>query len=120
MKNYGSITRIFSLACICLILVCATASILAESGGHVIINRVANFGDQLALSVSVDGKEVAKLGEGQSYDGYLPPGQHVVSAMVVPNEVGATTWRKTMKIENGQTYSFTAIWRGQNMVLVKN
>jgi hypothetical protein len=120
MKNYKLLVRIFSLACICLVLVGAPGTILAKSGGHLIVNRVANFGDGLSLSVSVDGKEVARLGEGQNYDGYLPPGQHVVSAMVAPNLVGATTWRKTMSIKTGQTYSFTAIWQGQNVVLVKN
>ncbi len=120
MKNYKSLVRIFSLACICLVLVGAPGTILAKSGGHLIVNRVANFGDGLSLSVSVDGKEVARLGEGQNYDGQLSPGQHVVSAMVAPNLVGATTWRKTMSIKTGQTYSFTAIWQGQNVVLVKN
>ena len=120
MKNYKSLVRIFSLACICLALVGVPGTILAKSGGHLIVNRVANFGSDLSLSVSVDGKEVARLGEGQNYDGQLSPGQHVVSAMVAPNLVGATTWRKTMSIKTGQTYSFTAIWQGQNVVLVKN
>jgi hypothetical protein len=120
MKNYKSLIGIFALACICFILVGAPASILAKGGGHLIVNRVANFGDGLVLSLSVDGAEVARLGEGQNYDGHLSPGQHVVSAIVVPNLVDATTWRKTMNIKTGQTYSFTAIWQGQNVVLVKN
>src|SRR5260370_7479157 len=109
MKNYKSLVRIFSLACICLVLVGAPSTILAKSGGHLIVNRVANFGSDLSLSVSVDGKEVARLGEGQNYDGQLSPGKHVVSAIVVPNLVGATTWRKPMSLTTRPTHSFTAI-----------
>ena len=84
------------------------------------VNRVANFGDHLSLSVSVDGKEVARLVEGHSYDGSLTPGRHIISATVVPNLVFSPVWQKEINIQSGQTYSFTAIWQGQQMVLVRN
>jgi hypothetical protein len=86
MKNKKSIIHLIEVACACLILLGPGLIFAGEkSGGHVIVNRVANFGTDLSLSVSVDGSEVANLVEGRSYDGYLPPGKHVISAVVSPN-----------------------------------
>ena len=84
------------------------------------VKRSANFGDRISLSLSIDGKEVARLGEGQSYDGFVSPGRHVISATITPNLVYSPVWRKEVSVQNGQAYSFTAIWQGQKMVLVKD
>ena len=64
MKNKKSIIHLIEVACACLILL-GPALIFAgdKSGGHVMVNRVANFGTDLSLSVSVDGSEVANLPE---------------------------------------------------------
>src|SRR4051812_9658371 len=99
MKNHKTIIRVLGLVCICAILVGAPASMLAKSGGHLIVNRAANFGENISLSVLVDGKEVGNLGEGQNYDGYLKPGQHVLSATIVPNVGASAAWTKSMEIK---------------------
>ncbi len=132
MKKYDSITYILSLACACLILAgCATSqpgssaapvstSARSTSGGHLLVYRVANFGSNLSLILLVDGAEVARLVEGRNYDGYLSASQHVLSARAYPDPGGIGPWQKTMTIKNGQTYSFTANWSGQSLVLVRN
>ena len=97
----------------------ATSS-LAADGGRLIVNRVANFGENISLSLSVDGKEVAQLDEGRSYDGNLAPGRHVISARVTPNLVDSPVWQKEIDVKSGQTYSFTAKWQAEQMVLVSN
>jgi hypothetical protein len=81
------------------------------------IQRAANFGMDLVLNVSIDGAQVATLVEGRSYHGTLSPGQHAVSLTVTPNlgEFRGTTKRLT--VQAGQTYSFTAMWKGQRLVL---
>ena len=84
------------------------------------VKRAANFGDRVSLSLSVDGKEVAHLVQGHNYSGYLAPGRHVISATVVPNLVFSPVWRTEISVQSGRTYSFTAIWQGQRMVLVGN
>jgi len=124
MKRYSSIIYIVSLACAGLIFTgCttnqATAPIPANSG-HLLINRVANFGSDLSLVLSVDGKDVGSFTEGRNYSGYLPAGQHVIVARVDPNQTGAGPARKTLNVKAGQTYSFTAGLSGGNMTLVKN
>jgi hypothetical protein len=127
MKKSQSITYAVGLACACLILIsCQTgqpsagmAPIPANSG-HLIVTRVANFGADMALVVSVDGKDVGSFTEGRSYSGYVSAGQHVLIARVDPNRAGTRPGKKTVTVQAGQTYSFTAAWSGGNLVLVRN
>jgi hypothetical protein len=126
MKAYNPIIYIVSLACAGLILsACETtgpgaATAPPPNSGRLLINRVANFGSDLSLIISVDGKDVGSFTEGRSYSGYLPAGQHVITARVDPNQTGARPGRKTLTVTAGQTYSFTAGWSGGNVVLARN
>jgi hypothetical protein len=124
MKRYSSITYIVSLACAGLIFSgCATNEATAPipaNSGHLIVTRVANFGTDLSLVLSVDGKDVGSFTEGRSYSGYLPAGQHVLMARVDPNRTGSRPGKKNVTVQAGQTYSYTAAWSGGNLVLVKN
>src|SRR5436189_5920545 len=120
MKKYCSIIYIFSLACACLIAVgCATqpgaATAPPPNAGHLIITRVANFGSDLSLVVSVDGKDVGSFTEGRQYSGYLPAGQHVIVARADPNRESTRPGRKVVTVKAGQTYSYTAAWSGGNL-----
>lgn len=127
MKRYSSIIYILILACVGIILSgcetmqpgAATAPIPPNSG-HLLINRVANFGSDLSLVLSIDGKDVGSFTEGRNYDGYLPAGQHVITARVDPFQAGKRPGRKTITVQAGQTYSYTASWSGGNLILVKN
>jgi hypothetical protein len=127
MKKYSSIIYIVSLACAYLIFTgCAanqgglgTAPAPANSG-HLIVTRVANFGSDLSLVLSVDGKDVGSFTEGRQYSGYLPAGQHVLTARVDPNRVGTRPGKKTVTVQAGHIYSYTAAWSGGNLVLVRN
>src|ERR1043166_9722636 len=122
MKKYSSIIYILSLACACLIFAgCTTNQATAPippNSGHLLINRVANFGSNLSLVVSVDGKDVGSFTEGRNYSGYLPAGPHVITARIDPNMTGAGPARKTLNVKAGQTYSYTAVVSGGNMTLV--
>jgi hypothetical protein len=126
MKKYYTIICILTLACIGLILVAcettgpAAATAPPPNSGHLLIYRVANFGSNMALVVSVDGKDVGSFTEGRNYSGYLPAGQHHITARVDPNMTGALPGRKTLTVQAGQTYSYTAGWSGGNVVLVAN
>jgi hypothetical protein len=124
MKRYSSIVYILSLAFAGLIFTgCAAnqaASPIPANSGHVIITRVANFGENLGLVVSVDGKDVGSFSEGRSYSGYLSAGQHVITVRADPHQPGARPGKKTLTVQAGHTYSYTAAWSGGNMVLVRN
>ena len=121
MKKYVSIIHILSLACACLIFAgCTTQTATAPppNSGHVLIYRVANFGENLGLVVSVDGKDVGSFTEGRNYSGYLPAGQHVITARADPHQPGTTPARKTLTVQAGQTYVYTAAWSGGGTRLV--
>jgi hypothetical protein len=125
MKKYSSIIYIVSLACAGLISAgCATgpgaATAPPPNSGHVLIYRVANFGENLGLVVSVDGRDVGSFSEGRNYSGYLSAGQHVIIARAEPHQPGARPGRKTLTVQTGQTYSYTAAWSGGNLRLVRN
>ena len=127
MKTYNSIICILSLACAGLILTgCETTQSGAASAppppnsARLLVNRVANFGSDLSLILSVDGKNVGNFTEGRNYSGYLTAGQHVIMARVNPNLTDAGPAKKTLNVKAGQTYSFTAGLSGDNMTLVRN
>jgi hypothetical protein len=127
MKRYRLLNYVLPLGCACLVWIGTASSsgpISAfadtKTGARVIVSRVANFGSDLSLILSVDGREVARLVDGRSYDSYLSPGQHVLSAKAYPNPGRSPLWQQTLNLTNGQTYSFTALWQGSDLVLVKN
>jgi hypothetical protein len=127
MKKYNSIICILTLACIGLITVgCETTQQGAATAppppnsARLLVNRVANFGSDLVLVLSVDGKDVGNFTEGRSYSGYLSAGQHVITARVDPNQTGILAAKKTLNVKAGQTYSFTAGQSGGSMTLVSN
>ena len=127
MKTYNSIVYILGLACAGLILSsCQTTGTGAASAppppnsGRLLINRVANFGSDLSMVVSIDGKDVGSFSEGNNYSGYLPAGQHRITVRVDPNQGGTAPATKTLNVKSGQTYSFTAAPSGANMTLVRN
>src|SRR4030095_3997249 len=127
MKKYYSIICILTLACAGIVLLgCETtqsgaaAAAPPPNSARLLLNRVANFGSDLSLVLSVDGKDVGSFTEGRSYSGYLSPGQHTITARVDPNQTGILPARKTLNVKAGQTYSYTAGQSGGSMTLVKN
>jgi hypothetical protein len=122
MKKYGSIIHMLSLACAGLIFTgCATNQATAPipaNSGHVLIYRVANFGSDLSLVVSVDGKDVGSFSEGRNYSGYLPAGQHVLTVRAEPTDPNRRPGRQTLTVVAGQTYVYTAAWSGGKLVLM--
>lgn len=127
MKKYYSIICILTLTCAGIFLVgCGTTGTGAAAAppppnsARLLVNRVANFGSDLSLILSVDGKDVGSFTEGRSYNGYLSQGQHTITARVDPNPGGTLPARKTLNVKAGQTYSYTAGISGGSMTLVKN
>jgi hypothetical protein len=126
MKPYNPIVYILSLAFAGLFLnACETtgpgaAAAPPPNSGRVLIYRVANFGTDLSMVVSVDGKDVGSFTEGNNYSGYLPAGQHRLTVRVDPNRTGAGPGKATLAVQAGQTYSYTAAWSGGNLKLVRN
>jgi len=123
MTKFGLTIQILSLGCACLIGVGSPtrsgAATAPPNSGHLLVYRAAKFGDRLNLVLSVDGKNVASLTKGQTYDGYLPAGQHVLVAQATPSGSGVRQGQQTVTIQAGHTYAYTAVLSGNTLELVK-
>jgi hypothetical protein len=82
------------------------------------IRRAPKFGTRVRLNVSIDGSQLASLGEGQSYNGTLSPGKHIISVNVTPGRGRGGTATKRVTVQAGQTYSLTASWSSDRVVLM--
>ena len=96
----------------------SASTVASAQSGRLVIRRVANIGTSLVLNVSVDGKHVAAVSEGQTYRGSLSAGPHVVSVILEPNAMNLAPTQKRITVQKGQTYTFTATWDGNVLALL--
>ena len=98
----------------------STASVAANANaeaGTLVIKRAANMGSGLFLNVSIDGKHVTALSKGRNYNRSLPVGSHVVSVLLVPNQLNLDPTETRVTVEKGKTYTLTAVWEGGKVAL---
>ena len=95
----------------------AVSTMGSADSGRLVIRRIANIGSGLVLNVSIDGKQAELVGKGQTYDRSLSAGPHVVSVLLIPNKLNLAPTEKRITVKGGQTYTFTARWRGQVLAL---
>ena len=88
-----------------------SASPGSGDNARLVVNRAANFGILESVTVFVDGVQVAELELSQSYDGVLPPGQHLVSISMNPKREGQKPTDRQVDAKPGRTYTFKAVWR---------
>ena len=98
--------------------VSTTMAAPSKNAGLLIIRRAPKFGSRVTLNISVDGMHVASLREGQSYNGSLSPGKHLISVNVTPGRGRGGTATKSFMVEAGQTYRITASWSSDRVVLM--
>jgi len=94
----------------------ATTAATNSDSGRLIIHRAANLAE--TLIVSIDGTKVSELAVGNTYTGSLAPGAHVLSVILEPNQLNLKPTVKHLTVEKGQTYTFTAAWKGDTFVLL--
>jgi hypothetical protein len=76
---------------------------------RLIIRRIPNLGNNVIVDLYVDGVPFAAIGYGHTYEGFLPPGRHVLSVLPTPNPKWSTQPQMILDVRSGQTYSFTAV-----------
>jgi hypothetical protein len=97
-----------------------SASARSEDDARLVVSRAANFGTFQYLILFVDGVHVADLGVDQSYEGVLPPGQHVLSVSTTPQGYRYTApTRRPVNAEPGETYAFTAFWKNSDQAYLE-
>ena len=87
------------------------------SGGRLIVQRAANFGGDLFIRLSIDGRRVANIPLAHRYEGNLSAGRHTVTLEVLPNTEFRKPSSTRVTIQSGRTHIFTAGWDGDRLVL---
>ena len=94
-----------------------TPSSSGHPTGRLIVQRAPNFGTDLSIRLSIDGKKVADIPRNQHYGGVLGAGRHVVTALALPNTRSRRPTSISVAIKSRQVYIFTATWEGDRLVL---
>jgi hypothetical protein len=130
MNRINSIRNLFSVAFACLVLAACetnqpamsnagTSAASSTSGARLIVHRTASFGGGF-LTLTLDGKQLANVQLGQTYDAPVSLGKHVLTAVHTPNISAQIPASVTFTAETGKTYSFIAQWQDDNVVLVRD
>jgi hypothetical protein len=85
---------------------------------RLIVQRAPNFGSDLFIRLSIDGKQVANIPRNQHYGGFVAAGRHTVSALALPNTEARRPTSMGLIAKAGQVYIFTATWSSERLVLV--
>ena len=121
MKNYNSTSKLIALLFAAMNLVISSAiyagpsydysprELMGNSG--LAIFREPDFGNEIGLSISIDGIHVTTLSRGEGYRAMIRPGRHVLTVTDTPSPYGKTKFtNRTIDLVPGKNYSFTALW----------
>ena len=78
--------------------------------GQLIVDRVPNFGWNLAFNLMIDGRSVATLVQGHSYSTWLSAGPHVLTVLRVPAMGYIEPTSTTVNIQPGAEHLYQAMW----------
>jgi hypothetical protein len=95
----------------------APAPIYSGKVGRVIVQRAPNFGSDLFIRLSIDGKRAADIPRNQHYGGVLTAGRHTLTALALPNTQSRRPTSIGVTIKPRQVYIFTATWEGDRLIL---
>src|SRR6266480_196353 len=128
MKNYNSSSKLIVLVFAAVNL--AVTAVVSAGGGYdysrselmgnsgLMIFRGADFGNQIGLSISIDGIPITTLSWGEGYRAVVRPGRHVLTVTDTPSPYGKTKLtHRTVDFAPGQSYSFTALWDVETILL---
>src|SRR5438132_13978065 len=93
-------------------------SATAQPGGRLIVLRAPNFGWNLVLNLKIDGRTVANVVQGRSYDHFVPAGRHVLTVSAAPNSYYSEPTSAVVNVRPGHTSVFTWSWDGSNRVIL--
>src|SRR4051812_11688699 len=97
----------------------ATFSSNPADAGRLVIWRIPNLGKNVIVDLYIDGVATSPIAYGQTYEAALTPGRHVLSVVASPHATWPTRSETILDVQNGQTYSFTAVGNGSGELILK-
>ena len=89
-----------------------------NDAARLVVWRIADLGDFVYVDLYVDGVPVAAIGYGSTYEGFLPPGRHVLSVLPTPNPAWRNPPEMVLNVRSGETYTFTLIGDSGYLILL--
>jgi len=78
--------------------------------GRLTVDRVPNFGWNLAFNLQIDGRPVANIAKGHRYNTWLSAGPHVLTVQKVPSLGYSAPTSTTVNIQPGADHLYIAMW----------
>ena len=120
-------TLVLAMACFLCVAGYAGASTRATSGtasgggtARLIVYRIPTMGKFVIVQVYVDDVVVGSMGYGGTYEGFLKPGHHVLSALATPRPKYRERPPTIVNVRAGRTCRFTAIGNGSGNLILWN
>ena len=114
--------RMLILAMTCLLCVAgyAGASTRATAGSaRFIVYRIPTMGKFVIVQIYVDNVIVGSIGYGDTYEGVLKPGHHVLSVLATPRPRWQDRPPTIVDVRSGQTYKFTAVGNNEGNLMLR-
>ena len=121
-SRYNSTSRIFLIlvfACAFFISGTVTQARTTHKGARLIVQRAANFGTEVVVRLSIDGRRVADIQRDHRYDGFVSGGHHVLTVLPMPNVDVRRPTSLRVNVRQGRTYIFTAAWEPDRGVVLR-
>lgn len=84
-----------------------TAFVQSSHGAApVVIRRIANLGHNVIVALWIDGRRVKPIVYGDTFEGLLPSGRHVISLLPTPNPKWPIPSRTMVYLRRGQINNF--------------
>jgi hypothetical protein len=95
----------------------AQAARRGGGGAHLIVQRAANFGNDLIVHLAIDGRDVTNIALGHRYDGYVSGGRHTLTISPLPNPQLLPATSTRVMLRPGRTNIYMATWGGKQLIL---
>ena len=98
-----------------------TTSGTSSDGGsaRLIVYRIPTMGKFVIVQIYVDNVMVGSIGYGNTYEGVLKPGHHVLSVLATPRPRWLDRPPTIVDVRSGQTYKFTAMGNNEGSLMLR-
>jgi hypothetical protein len=91
-----------------------------EGTARLIIHRIPTMGKFVFVQLYVDNVVIGAIAYGGTYEGFLKPGRHVLSALATPRPKWWERPPTIVDVRSGETYRFTVIGNGAGNLMLWN
>jgi hypothetical protein len=114
-------TLVLTMTCLLCVAGHVGAGAPADDGtARLIVHRIPTMGKFIFVQLYVDNVVVGAIAYGDTYEGFLKPGHHVLSALATPSPKWWERPPTIVDMRSGRTYRFTVMGNGAGNLMVWN